>query len=45
MEQLDENTATNEIGDPPKTWPLPPAWLAFYSCTFLLGGLYLVRLV
>ena len=45
MEHLDENTATNEIGDPPKTWPLPSAWLAFYSCTFLLGGLYLVRLV
>ncbi len=45
MEHLDENTATNEIGDSPKTSTLPSAWLAFYSCTFLLGGLYLARLV
>lgn len=45
MEHLDENTATNETGDLPKTWPVPSAWLAFYACTFLLGGLYLVRQV
>ncbi len=42
--QVDE-IATDEIGGSPKRSLLPSAWLAFYSCTLLLGCLYLVGLV
>ncbi len=45
MERKDEELATSEIGGAPKSLRLPSAWLAFYSCTLLLGCLYLVSLV
>ena len=45
MECQDDEIATDEIGASPKRLLLPSAWLAFYSCTLLLGCLYLVRLV
>ena len=45
MESQDDEIANEKIGGSPKRLLLPSAWLAFYSCTLLLGCLYLVRLV
>jgi hypothetical protein len=42
MERQVDEIATDEIGGSPKRLLLPSAWLAFYSCTLLLGSLYLV---
>ena len=45
MKPQDDETGTDETGGSLNKLRLPSGWLAFYSCTLLLGCLYLVRLV
>jgi len=45
MAAQDDETATDETGGSLNKLRLPSGWLAFYSCTLLLGCLYLIRLV